>query len=53
MKVLPFDQFIGVSLQLKQGGSGNREPYINQELKYTMVKVTIPSFDDHSQISRP
>ena len=50
-KVLPLDEFIRASLQFKQGGSGNREPPLNKELKYTMGKVIIPSFDGSSQIS--
>ena len=49
-EILPFDQFIRASLQFKKGGSGNREPPINHELKYTMGKVTIPFFDGSSQI---
>ena len=49
-KVPPFDQFIKASLQFKQGGSGNRAPPLNHELKYTMGKVTIPSFDGSSQM---
>ena len=50
-KVLPFDKFIWASLQFKQGGSGNMEPNLNHELKYTMGKVTIPLFDGSSQMS--
>ena len=50
-KVLPFDQFITASLQFKQGGNGNRASHINHELKYTMGKETIPSFDGSSQMS--
>ena len=50
-KVLPFDQFIRASLQVKQGGNGNRVSHINHELKYTMGKVTIHSFYSSSQMS--
>ena len=50
-KVLPFDQFIRASLQFKQGGNGNKAPPLNHELKYTMGKVTIPSFYGSSQMS--
>ena len=49
-KLLPFDQCIRVSLQFKKGGSGNRSPPINHELKYTMGKLTIPSFYGSSQM---
>ena len=49
-KVLPFDQFITTSLQFKQRRSGNREPPLNHELKYTMGKINIPSFDGSSHI---
>ena len=50
-KVLPFNQFIRASLQFKQGGSGNRALPLNHELKYTVGKVTIPSFDGSSKMS--
>ena len=50
-KVLPFDQFIRASLQFKQGVSGNREPPLDHELRYTIGKVNIPSFDGSSQMS--
>ena len=49
-KAPPFDQFIRASLQFKQGGNGNREPPIDNELNYTMGKVTIPSFYISSQM---
>ena len=48
-KVFPFDHFIMASLQFKRG-SGNREPPLNHELKYTMGKVTIPFFYCSSQM---
>ena len=38
-------------LQFKKGENGSREPPINHGLKYTMGKVTIPSFYYFSQIS--
>ena len=50
-KTLPFDQCFKVSSKLKYGGNGDRTHFLNQELKYTMGKVTIPSFDVSSQIS--
>ena len=49
-KVLPFDLFIKASLQLKQGENRNMESHINHELKYTMGKVAIPSFDGSPQM---
>ena len=49
-KTFPFNHFFKVSSKLKYGGNGDRTPFLNQELKYTIGKVTIPSFDGSSQI---
>ena len=50
-KTLPFDQFFKVSRKNKYGGNGDRTPFLNQELKYTMGMVTLPSFYGSSQMS--
>ena len=49
-KTLPFDQCFKVSSKLKYGGNEDRTPFLNKELKYTIGKVTIPSFDGSSQM---
>ena len=49
-KTLPFDQFFEVSSKLKSGGNGDMTPFLNNELKYTIGNVTIPSFDGSSQV---
>ena len=44
-------QFHRSSHQIKQGGSGNMKPSLNQEFKYTIGKLIIPSFEHSSQMS--
>ena len=50
-KTFPFNQFFKVSSKIKSGENGDRTPFVNQELKYTIGKVTIPSFDLSSKMS--
>ena len=49
-KNMPFDQFFKVSRKLKSVGNGDRKNFINQDLNYTIWKVTIPSFYGSSQM---